>query len=81
MSDFSTGSSGLAASGGGIIVIRKARMADIPYLLRLVNDNAAQGIMLPRTEFEISENLRDFTVADSGDRLAGYAANIHHPPG
>jgi len=37
-------------------------MADIPQLLRLINGYASEGIMLPRTEFEISENLRDFSV-------------------
>jgi amino-acid N-acetyltransferase len=54
--------------------IRKAGMRDIPELLRLVNGYASQGIMLPRTEFEIAENLRDFIVVQTGERLAGCAA-------
>jgi len=50
---------------------RKARMRDIPSLLQLINGYAAQGIMLPRTEFEISENIRDFTVVHAAPEHAG----------
>jgi amino-acid N-acetyltransferase len=55
-------------------------MADVPHLLRLINGYAARGIMLPRTEFEISENLRDFSVIHSGDRVAGCAALHFYTP-
>ena len=54
--------------------VRKASMRDVAHLLRLINGYAAQGIMLPRTEFEISENLRDFTVVCSENRLVGCGA-------
>ena len=53
----------LAASGHAAVTVRKARLHDIPGLLDLINSYAAQGIMLPRTEFELSENIRDFSVA------------------
>ena len=33
--------------------VRKARMSDIAPVLQLINNYAALGIMLPRTEFEI----------------------------
>jgi len=49
------------ASSRGIDV-RKAAMQDIPDLLDLINGYAAKGIMLPRTEFEMSENMRDFLL-------------------
>lgn len=55
-------------------------MADIPAILRLINDYAAQGIMLPRTEFELSEFIRDFTVIFDGDQLAGCAALHFYGP-
>jgi len=51
------------------LTIRKAAMRDIGPLLLLINDYAANGVMLPRTEFEISENIRDFTVVYSGKKL------------
>ena len=33
--------------------VRKARMPDIVGMLRLINEYARQGIMLPRNEFEL----------------------------
>jgi amino-acid N-acetyltransferase len=60
--------------------IRKATMRDIPGLLRLINGYARDGIMLPRNEFELSEGIRDFTVADSGERLLGCAALHFYGP-
>jgi amino-acid N-acetyltransferase len=59
---------------------RKARIADIHAILSLINGYAAKGIMLARTEFEMSENIRDFTVAYSGDRLVGCGALHFYTP-
>ena len=66
-------------SAGGLLV-RKAAMRDIPRILRLINSYAAQGIMLPRTEFEMSENVRDFSVAYSDDALLGCGALHFYTP-
>ena len=60
-----------ARGTGGRLTIRKAVMRDIPLILELINAYAARGIMLPRTEFEMSEAIRDFTVRDAG-RCAGW---------
>ena len=60
--------------------IRKAGMNDIAPLLRLINDYAAKGIMLPRTEFEMSENIRDFSVIYSGQELIGCGALHFYSP-
>jgi amino-acid N-acetyltransferase len=62
------------------ILVRKATMSDIRLLLELINAYAAEGTMLPRTEFEISENLRDFTVAFSSDRLIACGALHFYSP-
>jgi amino-acid N-acetyltransferase len=64
----------------GALTLRKAAMADIHPLLDLINGYAAQGVMLPRTEFEISENIRDFTLAFAGDRLVGCGALHFYSP-
>lgn len=55
-------------------VVRKAQMGDVGGILRLINSYAAQGLMLPRTEFELVENIRDFAVACEGGELAGCGA-------
>jgi amino-acid N-acetyltransferase len=67
------------ASNKGIEV-RKAAMHDIPALLELINGYAAKGIMLPRTEFEMSENMRDFMVAYAGSQLVGCGALHFYSP-
>jgi len=54
--------------------IRKARMRDIPELLALINGYASDGIMLPRTEFELAEGIRDFVVAENDEKLVGCGA-------
>lgn len=62
------------------IEVRKAAMHDIPALLDLINGYAARGIMLPRTEFEMSENMRDFMVAYAGNHLVGCGALHFYSP-
>ena len=54
--------------------VRKASMLDVGEMLALINAYASHGIMLPRTEFEMAENIRDFTVISRGGRLAGCGA-------
>jgi amino-acid N-acetyltransferase len=56
------------------IGVRKALLSDVKPLLALINDYASQGIMLPRTEFELAENIRDFTVAVRNGELVGCGA-------
>ena len=60
--------------------IRKASLTDIPALLELINAYAADGIMLPRTEFEMAENIRDFIVAFDAGRLVGCGALHFYTP-
>lgn len=58
--------------------IRPALLSDIPAMLRVINDYAAKGIMLPRTEFEMAENIRDFVVAFSNDSTELLACGALH---
>ncbi len=62
------------------MIIRKAMMSDLGQLLQLINGYAAQSIMLPRTEFEMAENIRDFTVALSERELVGCGALHFYGP-
>ena len=62
------------------ITIRKASLTDIPALLGLINAYAAKGIMLPRTEFEMAENIRDFTVVYDGNEIVGCGALHFYTP-
>ena len=60
--------------------IRRASLTDIPLMLELINDYAAKGIMLPRTEFEMAENIRDFQVAFEEGKLVGCGALHYYTP-
>jgi amino-acid N-acetyltransferase len=55
-------------------------MRDVPKILSLINSYAASGIMLPRTEFEMSEYMRDFSVACDEELLVGCAALHFYTP-
>jgi amino-acid N-acetyltransferase len=69
------------SSGAGLsLTVRKAVMHDIPAILALINGYAARGIMLPRTEFEVSEAIRDFTVVLRGDEFLGCGALHFYSP-
>jgi amino-acid N-acetyltransferase len=63
-----------------MLLLRKARMRDIPEMLALINGYASQGAMLPRTDFELAEDIRDFVVADLNGAIAGCGAlHIYTP--
>jgi amino-acid N-acetyltransferase len=63
-----------------MIEIRDARLTDIAPLLELINSYAAGGVMLPRTEFEMAENIRDFKIAGDNGRLVGCGALHFYTP-
>jgi len=62
------------------LTVRKALMRDIKPILELINGYAAKGVMLPRTEFEMSEAIRDFTVIYLDDRFLGCGALHFYSP-
>ena len=76
----SSGTSELCLMDFCELTVRKAAMRDIHPLLKLINGYASEGIMLPRTEFEMSENIRDFSVAYAGQQLMGCGALHYYTP-
>ena len=69
-----------APASGARLTVRKAVMHDIPPILALINGYAAKGIMLPRTEFELSEAIRDFMVVTLGEEFLGCGALHFYTP-
>lgn len=55
-------------------MIRKARIADVKPIQLIINEYADQGQMLPRSLNELYENLRDFSVFEDHDGIAGVCA-------
>ena len=60
------------------IVYRKALLKDIGAMQKLVEPQVEAGIILTRSDNEISTNIRSYTLAFEGDILAGFVAlHIH----
>lgn len=55
-------------------MVRKAVIADVQALSALIGRYAAKGIMLPRTDADIRESLRDFFVYCEDDVIRGACA-------
>jgi amino-acid N-acetyltransferase len=53
------------------VVIRPAAEADIEGILAIVNDYAAQNLMLPRSPEQIERVLSHFLVAEHDSRIVG----------
>lgn len=49
-------------------MIRRAHIADVPAMARIINDCAEYGLMLPRSLASLYENVRDFHVAVDEDQ-------------
>jgi amino-acid N-acetyltransferase len=54
--------------------VRGAAVAEVPAIQKLVNEYAAQGVMLPRSLHSIYGQLRDHLVVMEGDRMVGCVA-------
>ena len=54
--------------------LRKARIADVEEMMLLINSNAEQGLMLPRSRNMLYENIREFLLAEEDGQLIGVAS-------
>lgn len=57
-----------------MISYRKARFSDVEDILKLINDYANQGLMLPRARNTLYEGLREFILAEENEKIVGIAA-------
>lgn len=53
---------------------RQAVLPDVEHIHAIIQPYAAQGILLPRGIPELSENVRDFVVAEEDARVVGCGA-------
>lgn len=54
--------------------IRKARIADIKTIHKLVNEFARKGEMIPRSLNDLYENIRDIYACEEGSEIKGVCA-------
>lgn len=55
-------------------MIRKATVRDVPEIFALVNGNAQQGLVLPKSLNQVYQNIRDFAVFEEDGQIIGCAA-------
>ncbi|MBD3793361.1 MAG: N-acetyltransferase [Campylobacterales bacterium] len=61
-----------------MVELVKAKLTDIPAMQALVVNEVKEGIILKRSDDEISTNIRSYVLAKEGDKVVGYAAlHIH----
>jgi len=61
-----------------MVKLVKAKLSDIPQMQKLVSQDVKDGIILKRSEDEVSTNIRSYVLAKDGDRVVGYTAlHIH----
>lgn len=58
----------------GQFTLRKATVKDVPAIARLINTYASQGQMLPKSHYQLYQDIRDFVVISHGDGLVGCGA-------
>ena len=62
------------AAPPAVVLLRRARLADVPVLYELLDAYARQGLLLPRTAEQIAHRIREFTVAVDAHGVAGCGA-------
>jgi amino-acid N-acetyltransferase len=55
-------------------MIRKAKIADVEVMAQVINERAALGELLPRSQYHIYQNLRDFVVYERDGQILGAGA-------
>jgi amino-acid N-acetyltransferase len=55
-------------------MIRKAKVSNVETMARIVNERAALGELLPRSQHHIYQNLRDFVIYEQDGQIVGTGA-------
>lgn len=53
------------------MIIRKPTVADVPAMVQLMRPHVLSERLLPRTARQVAEHIRDYVVAEDGDRMVG----------
>lgn len=61
----------IAQLTGSHPVVRKARLSDVNDIFRIVNHYADRQLMLPKTQLQLYENLRDYSIAYDPSNFEG----------
>lgn len=53
------------------LTVRKARLADVPRMMPMLNAYARQAEILPRLEADVYQSIRDWVVAEANYKIVG----------
>ncbi len=56
------------------VAIREALVGDVPAMAEIINAFAGQQLMLPRSQFQFYQHVRDFAVAEHEGEILGCGA-------
>ena len=62
-------------------MIRRAKIEDVPEMIKLINLYAQKGQMLGRPLIELYDSIRNFVVAEADGLIDAFTALIRSPPG
>lgn len=63
-----------------MVKLVKAKLSDIPQMQELVSQDVKDGIILSRSDDEVSTNIRSYVLVKDAKKVVGYAAlHIHSP--
>jgi len=51
--------------------VRRARLSDVPAMMPLLNEYARRAEILPRTEAEVYQSIREWAVVEAAGRIVG----------
>ncbi|HXW00329.1 MAG TPA: N-acetyltransferase [Anaerolineae bacterium] len=54
-----------------MINVRKAQLTDVPLMMPLLNEYAKQAEILPRSEADVYQSIRDWVVAEADGKIVG----------
>lgn len=54
-----------------MITVRRARLADVPRMLPLLEEYARQAEILPRNENDLYRSIREWVVAEADNKIVG----------
>ncbi len=54
-----------------VLSVRRARLSDVPAMMSLLNEYARRAEILPRTEAEVYQSIREWAVVEAGGRIVG----------
>ena len=63
-------------TASSIITVRRARLADVPQMIPLLDEYARQAEILPRSEAEVYQSIQGWVIAEAAGRIVAMGALV-----